>query len=100
MLKFIRIFVVASLVIPMVQSCGSHATTKDDTLFTLLSPKYTGIRFINTIVEDEQHNHLINDMIVAGAGVAIGDINNDSLPDIFFAGNQVARSRRSRQHFR
>jgi len=90
LLKFMRIIVVASLAIPMVQSCGPHASTKEGTLFTLLTPKHTGINFKNTIVEDEQHNHLINDMIVAGAGVAIGDINNDSLPDIFFAGNQVA----------
>ncbi len=90
LLKFIRIIVAASLVTPMVQSCSSHSTTKEITLFTLLTPKDTGINFKNTVVEDERHNHLINDMIVAGAGVAVGDINNDSLPDIFFAGNQVA----------
>ncbi|MGI9542718.1 MAG: FG-GAP-like repeat-containing protein [Cyclobacteriaceae bacterium] len=62
---------------------------RTETLFSLLSPDETGIDFQNIVVEDERHNHLINDMIVAGAGVAVGDINNDSLPDLFFAGNQV-----------
>ena len=68
---------------------SSPPPTQQDTLLTLLSPSETGIDFKNAIVEDERNNHLINDMMVAGAGVAIGDINNDSLPDIFFSGNQV-----------
>ena len=72
-------------------ACQAPVPQKEDsdTLFTLLTPQQTGIAFKNTVVEDEKHNHLINDMIVAGAGVGIADINNDSLPDIYFAGNQV-----------
>ena len=73
------------------QSCKeSPPVTSPESLFSLLSPAQTGINFQNTVVEDEEHNHLTNDMIVAGAGVGIADINNDSLPDIFFAGNQVS----------
>jgi hypothetical protein len=58
-------------------------------LFTLISPEYSGVDFKNTIIETAEQNHLVNDMLIAGAGVAIGDINNDGLPDIYFTGNQV-----------
>jgi len=57
--------------------------------FELLSPERTGIDFNNSITETETFNHFYYAQIYNGAGVAIGDINNDNLPDIFFCGNQV-----------
>ncbi|MCZ6900822.1 MAG: CRTAC1 family protein [Bacteroidetes bacterium] len=75
----------------ILQSCqtGEENQHHQLRLFSLLSPKETGVNFQNLVVENENYNHLNNDMIVAGAGVAVGDINNDSLPDLYFAGNQV-----------
>ncbi|GAA4954553.1 VCBS repeat-containing protein [Algibacter agarivorans] len=58
--------------------------------FELLSPEKTSIDFNNTIQETATKNHLYYSQIYNGAGVAIGDINNDGLDDIFFCGNQVA----------
>ena len=58
--------------------------------FELLQPENTGIDFNNTIRETATKNHLYYSQIYNGAGVAIGDINNDGLDDIFFCGNQVA----------
>ncbi|MDH3709868.1 MAG: VCBS repeat-containing protein [Cyclobacteriaceae bacterium] len=86
----IRCFVLMLLAV-IGQSCKEPTPIiSPETLFSLLSPAQTGIEFQNMVIEDEEHNHLTNDMFVAGAGVGIADINNDSLPDIFFAGNQVS----------
>ncbi|WP_034058059.1 VCBS repeat-containing protein [Lacinutrix jangbogonensis] len=57
--------------------------------FELLPSEKTGIDFNNSIQESEKVNHLYYNQIYSGAGVAIGDLNNDGLPDIFFCGNQV-----------
>lgn len=57
--------------------------------FELLSPEQTGIEFNNKIEEGLQFNQYFYTQIYNGSGVAIGDINNDGLLDIFFGGNQV-----------
>ena len=59
-----------------------------ETLFSLLSESQTGISFRNDLVYTEKINPYTFRNFYNGAGVAIGDINQDSLPDIFFAGNQ------------
>jgi enediyne biosynthesis protein E4 len=56
----------------------------------LLNQEVTGIDFQNTIVETDSFNVLKNEYIYNGAGVGIGDLNNDGLQDIFFAGNKVS----------
>lgn len=57
--------------------------------FNLLSAEQTGIDFENTIKESTYFNHYYYSQMYVGSGVAIGDINNDGLPDVFFGGNQV-----------
>ncbi len=57
------------------------------TLFTRLSYKQTGIDFTNEIVETSAQNVLAYEYMYNGGGVAIGDINNDGLQDIFFTAN-------------
>jgi len=89
LVKILSVYLLIVIAALFFQQCESSTEEQRQTMFTLLLPEQTGIDFINRVIEDEANNHLINDMIVAGAGVAIGDINNDSLPDIFFAGNQV-----------
>lgn len=59
-------------------------------LFTELPPSRTGIKFKNIIRESEEFNVLNYAYLYNGGGVAIGDINNDQLPDIYFTGNLVA----------
>src|SRR5437870_2255319 len=83
-----RAIVAASL---LALSCGPPPDSGAGApLFRRLPPERTGITFANTITTSDSNNALTNAYIYNGAGVAIGDINNDGLPDIFFAGNQVS----------
>ncbi|WP_170315688.1 VCBS repeat-containing protein [Larkinella punicea] len=57
------------------------------TLFQLLSPKQTAIDFSNDIDENESLNVLSYEYFYNGGGVAVGDLNNDGLDDLFFTAN-------------
>ena len=57
-------------------------------LFTLMSSSETGIQFTNRVVDDSVMNIFNYRNFYNGGGVAIGDINNDGLPDIFFTSNK------------
>ncbi len=57
-------------------------------LFTDVT-KESGITFRNDLTITERLNPYTYRNFYNGAGVAIGDVNNDGLPDIYFAGNQV-----------
>ncbi len=69
----------------LIVSCNQ----KKDQLFISAKSQETGISFKNTITETNELNILDYIYFYNGGGVAIGDINNDGLADIFFSGNQV-----------
>ena len=59
-------------------------------LFEELPPGKTGVNFRNTIRESPTANVLTYEYFFNGGGVAIGDINNDGLEDIYFTANMSA----------
>ena len=74
-------------------SCSTdNNLSKNDTetLFTLLDAKETGINFLNKVKNQKNFNIFKYRNFYNGGGVAIGDINNDGLADIYLTGNMVA----------
>lgn len=61
----------------------------EDPLFTLLSPEESGISFLNSIANEKDFNIFKYRNFYNGGGVALGDINNDGLIDVFLTGNKV-----------
>lgn len=59
-------------------------------LFQLVPSTQTGINFINNVKDTRELNIFNFRNFYNGAGVAIGDVNNDGLPDVFFTANQGA----------
>ena len=58
------------------------------TLFTRLPSAYTGVTFENRLVEARDFNVFTYRNFYNGGGVAIGDLNGDSLPDLVLTANQ------------
>src|SRR5438094_2300694 len=69
---------------------GCRREGEQRSLFKLLTPAQTGVRFANTITTSDSLNAQTDPYVYNGGGVAIGDIDNDGLPDIFFTGNMVS----------
>jgi hypothetical protein len=67
-------------------SCNIESA-EDDTLFQKIDVKKAGVDFINQLDQTEELNTYTFRNFYNGAGVAVGDINNDGLLDIYFCGN-------------
>jgi hypothetical protein len=69
-------------------SCNNKKSSTKDILFQSLSSSQTGIDFVNSVKNTKDFNVFRYRNFYNGGGVAIGDINNDGKPDIFFVSNQ------------
>lgn len=83
-------FVVAGITL----SCQTPSENESDPekkevspLFTLLSPAQTKVDFRNTLTEGLNTNVMMYEYFYNGGGVAVGDLNNDGLEDVYFTGN-------------
>ena len=86
--------VISFILLLLLAACKTETTEEqtDDndqknTLFTLLSKEETGIDFVNVIENEPDFNIFKYRNFYNGGGVAIGDINNDGLSDIFLTAN-------------
>ncbi|ULC59060.1 VCBS repeat-containing protein [Flaviramulus sp. BrNp1-15] len=80
MLNLNKIFIVFFL---LFYSCN-----KNETLFNQLNEKETGIDFTNNLSNTPEFNILKYLYFYNGAGVSVGDFNNDGLIDVYFTSNQ------------
>ncbi|PWT74599.1 MAG: RNA-binding protein [Bacteroidetes bacterium] len=68
-------------------------THQPDSMFVSMPSSTTNISFANNLEKRERFNILYYLYYYNGGGVAIGDINNDGLPDIFFTANSKGNNK-------
>ncbi|MCF6140133.1 VCBS repeat-containing protein [Flavobacterium sp. K77] len=68
-------------------NCSDKKQSEEGLLFTKLSGSETGISFLNEVKNGADMNIFKYRNFYNGGGVAIGDINNDGLPDVYFTSN-------------
>lgn len=87
-LKFMTFFFFPTV---LYVSCEQQIDTAElpATSFSSIKSDQSNIDFINSIIENDSLTYFKFPYIYMGGGVAIGDINNDGLADIFFSGNMV-----------
>ena len=67
----------------------NHNPGAESALFKTVTSSISNVRFSNNLVETEDFNIIEYLYFYNGGGVALGDINNDGLLDIYISGNQT-----------
>ena len=86
-------FIPLLIIITLVSSCNSNnkefSSLNTTSIFKKIRSDQTGIAFKNVVEENYENFFDFFAYVYNGGGVAIGDVNNDGLPDIYFTGNEV-----------
>ncbi|HUG41323.1 MAG TPA: VCBS repeat-containing protein [Longimicrobiales bacterium] len=75
----------ALVLVVLVSACGRPGG--DPALFELLPAEATGVTFVNALPEDQALNIITYLNYYNGGGVAIGDVDGNGLPDLYFTAN-------------
>ena len=73
----------------LIAGCQPAEEDLTTTHFSALSPETSGITFANHVLENDTLNYFTFPYLYMGGGVAVGDVNNDDLTDVFLTGNMV-----------
>ena len=85
--RFLILIMIAGSILPACHQKDHSTGLQKDALFHAVRPKDSGIRFTNQLQETDSSNSIFFEYYYNGAGLAIGDVNNDGLSDIFFGAN-------------
>jgi hypothetical protein len=78
---------IAYLSLLLITACSGIHEEKEPTLFQALTRNETGVDFINQLDYDRDFNIYTYRNFYNGGGVALGDINNDGLLDMYLTAN-------------
>ncbi|MPR34530.1 VCBS repeat-containing protein [Salmonirosea aquatica] len=76
--------------VTVLTACLVGCRNEPATLFKKIDADDSGVHFINKITPNDSLNAFTLTNFYNGGGVGVGDFNHDSLPDLFFAANQVS----------
>lgn len=71
-------------------ACGDLSEQRAPALFEKVEASSSGVDFLNKLEYDGKFNIYTYRNFYNGGGVALGDVNNDGLLDIYFTGNKVS----------
>ena len=90
-LTFVYAAIACIFIMALASSCSSAGGGDTENtahhLFTKLPSSQTGVDFSNNVKDGPEYNILSYRNFYNGGGVALGDINNDGLTDIFLTAN-------------
>lgn len=86
--RFFAGWKIGMMTILILSACQTKKDIVPASQFSLIPPSQSSITFQNILAEDEEFNIIEYLYFYNGGGVAIGDINNDGLSDIYFSSNQ------------
>ncbi|MEO9891306.1 VCBS repeat-containing protein [Aurantibacter sp.] len=81
-----NLFIILASLFLLLCACSENIR---NSRFEVVDKSSSNLIFNNQLFENDSINILDNEFVYNGAGIALGDLNNDGLDDVFLAGNQV-----------
>jgi len=89
MKQYLYLLIITGILFTGCQGTDNQSLSQTTKTFVPQTEEKTGIGFTNTLTETEALNVLSYEYFYNGGGVAVGDLNQDNLPDLYFTGNMV-----------